>query len=66
MDEGYAPAEQLAAYGAALAHAHRGVAAQVEIEATFESGLSYPGLKCIVPGTFNAGFAGSTCTAQPR
>jgi len=46
------------------------LAAQVEFEskfkAKFKSELSHFSFKCLVPGGFNMGFIGSTCTASPR
>jgi hypothetical protein len=41
------------------------VVVQVEFESKLESGLSYVGFKRLVPGGFNLGFIGSTCTALP-
>jgi len=45
---------------------HRGVAAQVEIESKLEIGLSYFSFKLLVPGSFNLGLIGATCTALLR
>ena len=42
-----------------------GVAAQVEFESKFESDLKCFSFKRLVPGTFNTGLIGSTCTALP-
>jgi len=43
-----------------------GGAAQVEIESKIESTSSYFSFKRLVPGGFNLGLIGSTCTAPPR
>jgi len=45
------------------------VAAQVEIEnkiEAVESNLSYFSFKRLIPGAFNVGWIGSTCTALPH
>jgi hypothetical protein len=49
-----------------LAHDDHGVAAKVEFESEFESSLSHFSFKRLVPGDFNVGLIGSTCTALPR
>ena len=41
------------------------VAAQVELKATIVSSLLYYSIKRSVPGGFNVGLIGSTCTALP-
>jgi hypothetical protein len=41
------------------------VAAQVDIDASFEIGSSYHSFKSTVPGAFSTGFIGSTCIALP-
>ena len=40
--------------------------AQVELKAKLESGLPYFSFKSLIPGGFNVGLIGSTCTALPR
>jgi len=37
----------------------------VKLKAKFESGSSHVSLKRLVPGAFNVGLIGSTCTALP-
>jgi len=44
----------------------RGVAAHVELKGKLESSQSYCSFKCLIPGGFNVGVIGSTCTALPR
>jgi hypothetical protein len=38
----------------------------LNLKAKFESGLSYFSFNRLIPGAFNVGLIGSTCTALPR
>ena len=38
----------------------------MKLKAKFESGSSHVSLKRLVPGAFNVGLIGSTCTALPE
>jgi hypothetical protein len=38
----------------------------LNVKAKVESNTSYFSSKCLIPGGFNTGFTGSTCTALPR
>jgi hypothetical protein len=39
---------------------------KLKLKASIESGSSYCSFKSLVPGAFNMGLIGSTCTALPR
>jgi len=51
--------------GVQRAVAHRDVAAQVKLKAIFESNSSCYSFKRLIPGAFDAGLIGSSCTALP-
>jgi hypothetical protein len=38
---------------------------KLNLKAKFESGLSYVSFKGLMPGAFNVGLIGSSCTALP-
>jgi hypothetical protein len=38
---------------------------KLNLKANFEGNSSHYGFKCLIPGAFNWGFIGSTCTALP-